>query len=178
MRIQGGAELLHLIRGGIYFVALDAVTDPSLLPSRIAEAIGVDVDDSDGTFEQLARFIADKQLLLVLDNFEQLIGGAGVTADLVGRCPNLKVLVTSRERLNLAEEAVYLLEGLELPPAAGASRVGAGNEAAMRLFVNLYAAWRWIITNDRLEMGLKLATALTYTWRRSWKSWRDSEGKG
>ena len=50
--------------------------------------------------------------MLVLDNFEHLVEGAPIVSELVLGCPNLKVLVTTRERLNLAEESVFLLEGL------------------------------------------------------------------
>ena len=97
---------------GVYFVPLDSVTSPEMIPASIATAWGSTLQGGGDPLAQVMRFIGEKGMLLVLDNFEHLVEGATVVSELVLACPNLKVLVTTRERLNLAEESVFLLEGL------------------------------------------------------------------
>lgn len=103
---------------GVYFVELDAITTRAALLSALAEVLSLELTGSDDAFEQLCRFLGVKRCLLVLDNFEQLTAVALVLSDLLKRCANLKLLLSSRERLNLSEEWVYELEGLSVPEAA------------------------------------------------------------
>jgi predicted ATPase len=102
---------------GVYFVALDALNSHELIGSSIAEALGLELQGQDDTLSQVQRFIGKKHLLFVLDNYEHLIAGATLTSKLLASCPNLKILVTSRERLNVEEEWVLTLEGLTVPEA-------------------------------------------------------------
>jgi predicted ATPase len=102
---------------GVYFVALDALNSHELIGSSIAEALGLELQGQDDTLSQVQRFIGKKHLLFVLDNYEHLIAGATLTSKLLASCPHLKILVTSRERLNVEEEWVLTLEGLTVPAA-------------------------------------------------------------
>ncbi len=90
---------------GVLFVPLEALESAAMIPGSIATELGLMLHDREEPRAQVARFIGDKKVLLVLDNFEHLLEGAIIVADLVLACPNLKVLVTSRERLNLAQES-------------------------------------------------------------------------
>src|SRR5215217_466276 len=94
--LQAGADLLDEFDDGVFFVALAAITDPVLVPSAIAEALGVRESAEQALEESLKSYIRDKRLLLILDNFEQVLEGAPLVGELLGTCPRLKVLATSR----------------------------------------------------------------------------------
>lgn len=100
---------------GLYFISLEAVnSEPSIL-TTIASNLVFPLQVQESVLEQLKAFLHDKDYLLVLDNFEHLIAHAAFLTDLLTSCPELKILVTSRERLNLSAELVYPVLGLELP---------------------------------------------------------------
>ena len=101
-----------LFRDGVYLVALESLSSASGLPYRVADAVGAELKGNIAPAGAIAERIGDGWVLLVLDNFEHLMDAATLLPELLGRCPNLKLLVTSRERLNLAEEFVLWLEGL------------------------------------------------------------------
>ncbi len=103
--------------GGVHFVPLAALDAPEFLAAAIAEPFDLDLHSGEATEEQLLRFLArlPQPALLALDNFEQLVEGAGLLADMVARAPALTVLVTSRERLNLRAEWVLDVAGLAFP---------------------------------------------------------------
>jgi predicted ATPase/DNA-binding SARP family transcriptional activator len=104
---------LGAFKNGIHVIFLETLTQIDLLPSRIAEALGLE-QGKETSLKQVQLFIGNRDLLLALDNFEQLSEGATLLAALLHACPNLKLLVTSRERLKLEEEQVFLLSGLSL----------------------------------------------------------------
>ncbi|CAA9368252.1 MAG: hypothetical protein AVDCRST_MAG93-8168, partial [uncultured Chloroflexia bacterium] len=100
---------------GVYFVPLEALGHASLVPSSIAGILGLSLQGSEDPFIQVTRYVGDKAMLLVLDNYEHLLESVTIVAQLLHVCPNLKLLVTSREHLNLEEEWVMPLEGLAVP---------------------------------------------------------------
>jgi predicted ATPase len=100
---------------GIYCVSLETLTDPALIPTTIAKTLGFELSGQAEPLTELIGVLKDKSYLLILDNYEQLLAGALVVSVLIKHCPKLKLIVTSRERLNLAEEQVFPLEGLPLP---------------------------------------------------------------
>jgi predicted ATPase/DNA-binding CsgD family transcriptional regulator len=104
----------------VVVVELAALRDPALVPAAIAGALGLRASGSEAPFERLVRFLesdgADR--LLLLDNLEQLLPAAAETvAELLGRCPGLRLLVTSRVPLNLRAEQVFRVEPLPVPGA-------------------------------------------------------------
>jgi AAA domain len=117
---------------GIFFIALDALTSAEMIPSAIAEALEVDMQGLDDVLTQVKTFIGGKKLLLILDNFEHLMDGATLAADLLTACPELKMLVTSREVLKLEEEWVKDLEGLQYPPSTAMTLEEAQHYEAVR----------------------------------------------
>ena len=101
---------------GVMFVALEAVTSAASFPAVVAGALGLTLSGQEDASGVVLSFLADKRLLLLLDNFEQLLEGVGFVRELTLTCPGLKVMVTSRERLNLQHEWVSPVEGLAYPP--------------------------------------------------------------
>ena len=100
---------------GVFFVPLAPLSSPDDIVTTIAENIGFVFHGENPPARQLVNFLKDRDMLLVLDNFEHLLDGAGLVSDIIGSTSNLKIIVTSRERLNLRGETVYRLGGLEFP---------------------------------------------------------------
>jgi predicted ATPase/class 3 adenylate cyclase len=113
--LQVAAELLDEFEDGVFFVELAPITDPALVASAIAEPLGV-VEAGDQPLEEgLKGYLRGKELLLLLDNFEQVLGGAPLVGQLLSACPKLKVLATSRSVLRVYGEQEYSVPPLELP---------------------------------------------------------------
>ena len=113
--LQVAAELIGEFDDGVFFVPLAPIKDSGLVASAIAQALGVQDVGGQPILDCLARFLKDKQILLLLDNFEQIISAAPVVAGLLAECPILNVLVTSREMLHLSGEYHYVVPALTLP---------------------------------------------------------------
>jgi predicted ATPase/DNA-binding XRE family transcriptional regulator len=102
---------------GVVFVPLAPLRDAALLPSVLAETLGVKEVSGEPLQETLEKHLQDKQMLLVLDNFEHLLTAAPAVSELVGRCRQLTVLVTSRAPLRLGGEHQFPVPPLPLPEA-------------------------------------------------------------
>lgn len=100
---------------GVWFVALTGVADSTQIASTIIQVLGVQMTPNQDPQTRLCHFLRDRTLLLVLDNFEHLLDGALLIPELLNAAPNIAILVTSRERLNLQAETVFVLSGLDLP---------------------------------------------------------------
>ena len=121
---------------GVWFVGLAPITDPDLVASAVGRAVGLREAGDEPLDRRLKTFLRDKRLLLVLDNFEQVAAAAPLVADLLGACPRLKVLASSRVRLRLAGEREYPVPPLRLPEPTERSAADALIESeAVRLFV-------------------------------------------
>ncbi len=105
---------------GVCWAPLAGLSSADELPNAIARAIGYAADDSADPRAALREALAGRELLIVLDNVEHVVAGAGLLAELLAAAPRLRILATSRERLQLQAEWVYDLPGLPYPgPAAG-----------------------------------------------------------
>ena len=121
---------------GAYFVSLAPLADPAELAAAIAVALGVPVQGRAAPTEALLRFLAGREVLLVLDNFEHLLAGAPLPADLLARCPGLTILATSREPLRVAAERLYAVDPLAVPPAGDAPLPGDQRYPSVALFLD------------------------------------------
>ena len=113
LSIAVGHKLARAFRDGAYFVALEPISDPGLVAASIAQTLGVK-ETRAGIARALADFLRDKNLLLILDNFEHLISAAPLVNELLTAAPQLKVLVTSREILHLYGEHEFPVPPLEM----------------------------------------------------------------
>jgi predicted ATPase/DNA-binding CsgD family transcriptional regulator len=100
---------------GSCFVALAALTDPGLVASTIAQALGVREQGSQPRLHSLKDHLRNRQLLLLLDNFEQVVSAAPIVAELLAAAPRLHLLVTSRASLHLSGEHEFVVPPLSLP---------------------------------------------------------------
>ncbi len=101
---------------GVFFIALAPLENPALVAPAIFQALGYVEDKDHSIQQQIINGIGDKQILLVLDNFEHLMDGAApLVSSLLSACSRLKVMVTSRESLRVSGEWVYSVPTLKIP---------------------------------------------------------------
>jgi non-specific serine/threonine protein kinase len=162
-----GLELARQVQDrfadGVCFVALAPISDPALVPSAIAEALRVKQDAGQSAAEALERYLRDRQLLLVLDNFERLLEAGPPIAQLLATCSRLKVLVTSRVVLRLQGEYDYEVPPLRLPSAGDRpSPEELGRYEGIRLFMQRAQAVnsRFAITTGNAPAVVELCRRL------------------
>jgi predicted ATPase/class 3 adenylate cyclase len=112
--LQLAAEQITAYRHGVYFVPLASVGHPEGVVPAIASTLRFYFYGPQAATLQLLGYLRDKELLLILDNYEHLLDGAQLLADMLANAPQLRLLVTSRERLNLPQEASYVVHGMGL----------------------------------------------------------------
>lgn len=117
LALQVAANLLDHFVDGVYFVSLAPISDPELVSATIAQTLGVREAPGRSMQESLQDYLRDKQILLVLDNFEQILAAASLVSVLLTECRCLKVLVTSRATLHLYGEQEFPVAPLALPDA-------------------------------------------------------------
>ncbi len=115
LALQAARELEQDFADGVYFISLGAINDPTLIIPTIARALSLTESPNRLLFDSLKDFLRDKQALLLLDNFEQIMTAAPLLTELLSTCAGLRMLVTSREALRLRGEQEFLLSPLALP---------------------------------------------------------------
>lgn len=152
LSLQIAAEVVHSFPGGVYFVPLSAVGDPELIPSAIAQAIGIQVAGNRLPFDAVVEYLTGKSVLLVLDNMEQLLpAGASSVSDLLRAAPDVKALVSSRAVLRTYGEQELALEPLRMPDMrALPSAALLSQYEAVKLFIEraLAAKHDFQVTNE------------------------------
>jgi predicted ATPase len=132
-------EIFHRVEGqypgGAAFVSLASVTTPSEVLPTVGIALDIAEAHGRSALDALATVIGQGRTLLVLDNLEQVLEAAGDIAALVGRCPGLQVVVTSRAPLRISAEVEFPLPPLELPGPGTTDRDAVGGSPAVELFV-------------------------------------------
>ena len=113
--LQAASDLLDDFPDGVWFVELATIAEPKLVPPTIAVVLGVRETGSTPILDTLKYYLRDKCLLLVLDNFEQVVGAAEQVSQLLQASALSKVLVTSRAPLRLRGEREYAVPPLQLP---------------------------------------------------------------
>lgn len=111
------SEMQALYRDGVCFVSLAAVSDPNLVATTLVNAFNLHEASNKPPQIRLIEYLRRKELLLVLDNFEQILASATLVAELLTQCGGLRILVTSRERLHLRAEQRYKVPPLDLAAA-------------------------------------------------------------
>ncbi|GAB4411724.1 MAG: BTAD domain-containing putative transcriptional regulator [Anaerolineae bacterium] len=200
LAIRAARAQIGLYLHGIYLASLAATISADFLVSALADALNFSFHGPEDPKVQLLNYLREKEILLVLDNFEHLLvpplpplsspplggneGGASFLVEILTSAPEVKLLVTSRERLNLPGEWLFEIEGLSTPPPvspltgeeAGATKLE--NYSAVALFLQSAqrVQSRFLLTVEnqtavahlcRLVEGMPLALELAAGWVRS-----------
>jgi predicted ATPase/DNA-binding CsgD family transcriptional regulator len=142
------AEMRAEMHDGAVFVDLSVTTDPSLVQPAIAQAMGLkqamglNVGDSETLSQRLINILEHREILLVLDNFEQVIGAGVVVAELLAQCLHIKVLITSRMPLHVRGEQEFPVPPLGVPVS------GNGNDPSR------------VLKNDAVQLFVERAQAV------------------
>ncbi|MEM7118365.1 MAG: BTAD domain-containing putative transcriptional regulator [Chloroflexota bacterium] len=132
LAIQAARPQTSHFADGVYFVSLVGVQSHHDIPAAIGDALDIPLMDATPFDQQIVDVLANKALLLILDNFEHLIEGVPLLQAILAAAPQVVLLVTSRARLNLQSEDLFRLTGLPYPAAV--DDLTAVNYAAVRLF--------------------------------------------
>ncbi len=136
LALRVATELIDQFADGICFVALEQFSNTDEAMIAIAQAVGVQPEKGRSLLEQVIETLRGRSILLVLDNFEQVLSARPAVADLLAGCPELKVLVTSRVMLHLRAEQLFEVSPLPLPSAGHTVDVKAlSHYASIALFV-------------------------------------------
>jgi predicted ATPase/DNA-binding XRE family transcriptional regulator len=133
LALEAAGQMINRFADGVYFVPLASVSSPTLMASSIASTLRFTLYGSEEPSVQIIDYLRDKVLLLVLDNIEHLLDGIGPLTDILANAPQVKMLVTSRERLSVQEEWLLVVEGLSFPEDQATDRVE--DYTAVQLFV-------------------------------------------
>jgi predicted ATPase/class 3 adenylate cyclase len=141
LAIQVAANLQDVFANGVWFVDLAPIADPQLVAHEVARALGLPEARGVAPEEQLRAYLRDEHLLLLLDNFEQVLIAAPLVSELLRTAPELVILVTSRAALHISAEHEYPIDPLGLPDIASLSASAedvvraVAHSDAVRLFV-------------------------------------------
>jgi predicted ATPase/DNA-binding SARP family transcriptional activator len=174
LAIQVGYQECYNFAQGVFFVSLESIPSPTQIITVLAESLDLPADSKSDLLPQLINYLREKEILLILDNFEHLLDGAALIADLLRQARNLRMLITSRERLNLSGEWVLPVLGLDLPDDQDPQKT---QFAAVQLFIqNAHKVWAdFSPTGDDIQNiveicrrlnGFPLAIQLAAAWIR------------
>ena len=110
-------QLKPYFADGVYFVPLAAIVDPDLVALTIITVLRIRIGERQSPQECLTSFLCDKEMLLLLDNFEQVVTAAPLVTHLLHECPSVRIVVTSRERLRLSIEQIFRVPTLAMTDA-------------------------------------------------------------
>ena len=115
LAVQVAADLLSEFADGVFLVSLGSINERALVASEIAQTLGLKETGDTPIRETLKSHLHSRQMLLVLDNFEQVVAAATLVSELLSACPQLKILVTSRVVLHVRGEQELPVQPLDLP---------------------------------------------------------------
>lgn len=154
--LQVASRALADFKDGVFFVALASITEPGLIPSAIALALGVPESVNRPVSETVKEWLTDKSMLLVLDNFEQVTAAAPQVSELLASGPGIRILATSREALRIPGEQEFEVPPLSLPDLAHLPAIEALSQFdAVALFLQ-----RAQSINPRFEVTTRNAPAV------------------
>jgi predicted ATPase/DNA-binding CsgD family transcriptional regulator len=115
LALRTALELIEDFEDGIFYVSLAPISSEEHIIQTIAESLKFPLATHEEPLHQLLRYLRHKQLLLVMDNFEHLLQGAEIVSEILQAAPGVKILTTSREKLNLLSETTFIIRGMVLP---------------------------------------------------------------
>lgn len=157
LSLEAAESQVARFANGVFFVPLAPLSAPENLYTAVAESLQFTFQtDQREPRQQLIDYFREKQLLLIMDNYEHMLASASFVSDVLQAAPQVQVLVTSRERLNLSGETVFTLDGMDIPQTRDLSE--ALEYSALKLF--LQAARRakpgFELHQDDLEHAIRI----------------------
>jgi len=148
---------------GTCFIPLASITDPDLVLPTLTHALGLAERGTQSLFEQVKNALQGKHFLLLLDNFEQVVSAAPRLRELLDACPMLRIIVTSREKLHVDGEHVFLVPPLALPAVQRPlTRDDLAQNATVTLFLQRAQAVKpdFVLTEDNARAIAEICTRL------------------
>ncbi len=133
LALQVASELLEEFQDGVFFVPLAGIVDSDRVIPAIARSLKLCFSGREDSSTELLNFLRDKSILLVMDNFEHIQEASCILSDILRSAHSMKILVTSRSRLHLSGEHIYMIEGLEFPPGSEGTQLS--EYSSIELFV-------------------------------------------
>ena len=124
LAIEAARQQMRAYPDGVYLVPFASVESPEFVVQALVDGVGLVQTNQRDPLEQLISYLRERTLLLVIDNFEHLLGGVDILREVLARSKAVKLLVTSRERLRLKEEWVFDVQGLHYPLVGSGGRTG------------------------------------------------------
>ena len=175
LALEIAARKRHDFANRVFFVALQPLNDAHNIPHAMADTLNFELNGEADPEDQLLAYLADRRLLLVLDNCEHLLAHVHFIADIVQRAPHVKILATSRQPLKLQEEWIIQVDGLAYPETISSEVVG--EDDAVQLFADrarqvqadfdLSQQQGAVLRVCRLVEGMPLALELAASWMRT-----------
>lgn len=135
LALESAGRVLDKFIDGAVFVPLETILDPAQILTELMQALGVSERLGATATDAVKVHLRDRQLLLVLDNFEQIVDGAPIIGDLLRAAPRVKALVTSREELRLYGEHIVSIPPMALPPVGARTATELSENESVQLFV-------------------------------------------
>jgi predicted ATPase/DNA-binding XRE family transcriptional regulator len=161
--IEVGTRLVNRFPHGVWFVELAPLNDAALVPHAVARALHLQESTQRPTLETLFAYLAQKRLLIILDNCEHVISEARTIAgSLLRECPSVALLTTSREGLNITGEQIYRISPLAFPEQSVPSPDEASKYGAVALFANRVRAadLRFEVTAENVRSVVEICRRL------------------
>jgi predicted ATPase/tRNA A-37 threonylcarbamoyl transferase component Bud32 len=173
LALETAQAQLAVFRDGVFFVGLAPIHSPDGIVSAIIDATRTSLSGNLDPRQQLLNILRNKHMLLVLDNFEHLVSGAGLVAEILEAAPSIKIIATSRARLNLQGESTFLIQGMGTPTGENLenildySAVQLFIQSAKRILPNFTVtpeSLRYVALICRQVEGLPLGIVLAASW--------------
>jgi predicted ATPase/class 3 adenylate cyclase len=161
LAVAVAADVADRFPGGAWFVPLESVADPNLVPAAVTRVLHLDREDPRPPDERLLDYVRDRALLVVLDNFEHLLPAAALVRRILAEAPGVRVLVASQAPLHLAGEQEYPLAPLPVPTSS-VGAAAAVETPCVRLFLDRAAAVRpdFAIDDDNAPQVVEICERL------------------
>jgi predicted ATPase/DNA-binding SARP family transcriptional activator len=136
LALEAAVQQLERFADGVFFVSLAPLRAVEAIVPAIAQALSFRFYGEGEPRQQLLSYLRRKEMLLVLDNYEHLLEGASVATGILGMAPGVKVLATSRARLNVVSECLYPIRGMNYPAMLPQGAIDIGPYGAIELFLS------------------------------------------
>jgi predicted ATPase/DNA-binding SARP family transcriptional activator len=175
LAVEAAAKHQEQFPDGVAYASLRSLSSADFLPVAIAQALNLTLAGQLNTTTQLLRFLASRKVLIILDNFEHLLDGVGLITEILEHARGVKMLVTSRQRLNVEDEWSFALGELQLPVSAGPEEMVRSSAATLFVQSARRASSSFKLTGAdypavmqicRLVGGLPLGIILAASWTR------------